>query len=944
MDLSYVGIHDFEMQQIDTFAISYKDNGRNAVAVDASIYKDRFGATQKIFEGVNGFYNISLTSLTEIDGESSYRLRINNTLIGEFQNPASSTDYTENIHTFENVLVETGDLIQIESNTHSNGTIPEGDGFAFSRGRWRSIDFECTGECRMEEKDGLLVFEAERFPLKGQWKLGNDAERASGGQYIYFNGPNSYTSVNTANVISYTFKINNPGNYTVKWTMRQPEGERGTDKGNDVWIYLSDDRGYAESLKLEDYEKFYGRSDDNFTLNGVAEVHNVGHRWLSAKFPTAGEYTLNIGGRSHGLQIDRLVLFQGMTINEAEQKIKEMAETSNCGSIVPVEPPQVYASPKSLVLPHPDTDLIIDGIEEESWFFFAPNFGSFESKGKNLPSASDLSYSFKAAYDSANIYFLIRVVDDLKRAYSWMETDYWNADQVELFFNPDNEHEVAGVYGPDAIQIRLNYGNDSSLYSGSGTWKGEADYAGFQYAYQDNDSGYVIEAKIPWEGISDSLDLKENLEIGFDIAVTDKDEASDPEHILTWANDTGAGDESKDTRKFGTLTLGSKDYPYLDRTTWRVLSADCEAQELQIDFRAIYEISHLHYLPRQDEGGPDGAIGAYEIYISNSKDIWGDPVHRSEFYYGDEPGQEDFKRLQKVELDSVVSGRYFKIVALSEARSGVEIPLSCLAEFNFLGKYISEAKNLLDTVKPIIHNLPGDLLAETGSEVCTATVYWSAPHTRDNYSGAVISSDHQPGDSFDLGTSKVTYTAMDLAGNATIDSFNIFVSDKKPPVFTSYPVNIHDTLAFGETMKNISWEEPEAFDPCSEVKLNSTHEAGTSFGPGITEVSYTAEDEFGNSSSISFFVQVESPLHTDDYSKNPQIRVFPVPAKNTLKVSLPKADGVKIRLYSITGTELKQISCSSMEEEIDVSGLPAGIYILQIELDECIYSEKAILR
>lgn len=383
LDLSYVGIQDFEMKQIDTFAISYKDPGRNAVAVDASIYKNRFGATQKIFDGVIGFYNISLSSLTEIDGESSYRLRINNSLIGEFQNPVSSIDYTEYIHTFENILVETGDLIQIESNTHSNNTIPEGEGFAFSRGRWRSIEFECTGECRMEETDGLLVFEAERFPLKGQWKLGYDSDKASGGEYIYFSGPNSYTSVNSADVISYTFKINNPGNYTVKWSMRQPEGERGTDKGNDVWIYLSDDRGYAESLKLEDYEKFYGRSDDNFTLNGVAEVHNLGHRWLTAKFPSAGEYTLNIGGRSHGLQIDRLVFFKGMTIDEAEQKMKDLAETSNCGSIVPVEPPQVYASPKSLVMPYLDTSLSIDGIEEESWFFFALTLETLNPREEN---------------------------------------------------------------------------------------------------------------------------------------------------------------------------------------------------------------------------------------------------------------------------------------------------------------------------------------------------------------------------------------------------------------------------------------------------------------------------------------------------------------------------------------------------------------------------------
>lgn len=977
-DISYVGIQDFEMTQIDTFVISYKDVGRNAVAVDASIYKNKFGATRKIFDGVTGFYKISLTSLTEIDGESSYRLRINNELIGEFQNPASSTDYTENVHTWENILVETEDVIQIESNTHSNNTIPEGDAFAFARGRWRSIDFECTGECVVEETDGLLVFEAERFELKGQWKLGYDADKASGGKYIYFSGPNSYQTVNQSNVISHTFRINNPGNYTVKWTMRQPVGERGTDKGNDAWIYLADDRGYAGSVKLEHFEKFYGRSDDNFNLNGTAEVHGLGHKWLTAKFPTAGEYTLNICGRSHGLQIDRLIFFKGMSQDEAAEKIKNIAETSNCGSVVPVEPPpQVYASPKSMVLPYLDKGLAIDGIEEESWFFFAPNSGCFESQGNQLPLSTDLSYSFKAAYDSVNVYFLVSVLDDQKHAYSGSGTDYWNSDHVNLFFNPDNEHEAAGLYGEDALHIRLNYGNDSSLYSGNGSWKGEADHAGFQYAYRDTDEGYMIEVQIPWEGIIDSLGLEEKRQIGFDITVSDMDEGEAPEHTISWANDTEAGDESRDTRKFGTFRLGNKNYPYLDRTRWKVIFVDSESDdpdralslkenaidgdnhthwhtrwyseqpplphELQIDFRAVYEISDLHYLPRQDEWGPNGTIGAYEIYISNSKDIWGEPIHRSEFDYGADPQKDDFKMLQKVKLDSVVRGRFFKIVALSEAQNDPEIESSCIAELNFLGKYISESVNPGDTISPIILNLPGDIYKETGSESCEATVYWTTPRIRDNYSGATLSADHEPGESFETGSTTVTYTALDAAGNATFGSFNIVVADKGAPVFTSYPENLIDTIRSGDSI-SVSWDIPEAYDLCGEINLNSSHESGSYFGPGTTEVSYTAEDESGNTSSISFLVQIESPLYNSGHYMNAGIKIYPVPAKNMLFLALPEADETLIRLYSITGTELQRNYCSSTKVEIDVSDLSGGLYMLCIELDDHIYTDKVIIR
>jgi hypothetical protein len=190
-----------------------------------------------------------------------------------------------------------------------------------------------TKQCVIEENNGLLVFEAERFKLKGKWKLGRDAEKASGGKYIYFDGPNSYKGVNMENVISYTFKINNPGNYSVKWMMRQPNGERGTDKGNDVWIYFSNDIGYAKDLQLKHFEKYYGRSDDNFTLNGVAEIHGAGHGWLTAKFTKTGTYTLNIGGRSHGLQIDKLLFFKDLTVEEAQTHMNKISETSDCSTL-----------------------------------------------------------------------------------------------------------------------------------------------------------------------------------------------------------------------------------------------------------------------------------------------------------------------------------------------------------------------------------------------------------------------------------------------------------------------------------------------------------------------------------------------------------------------------------------------------------------------------------
>lgn len=169
------------------------------------------------------------------------------------------------------------------------------------------------------ETDGLLVFEAERIELKGDWKLGIDEENASGGKYIYYDGPNNYQNQNANNTLSYSFKINTPGSYTFKWFVRQNEeergkveGQQGTDLSNDAWIRFLDGIGYFGSTQTTDFIKFYGRSDPGFWLHGVGEKDHK-HNWVNVKISEPGTYTMEIAGRSHGYQIDKIVMAKSIS-------------------------------------------------------------------------------------------------------------------------------------------------------------------------------------------------------------------------------------------------------------------------------------------------------------------------------------------------------------------------------------------------------------------------------------------------------------------------------------------------------------------------------------------------------------------------------------------------------------------------------------------------------
>ncbi len=137
-------LRDFNIPSIDGFVPAYKDKGRRALAVNAGMYKEKFAAATAIFDGNSGLYNVTITTVKETDGESTYRLRVSGELVGKFQNPETTQDMSTHTYTFQNIALNKDDVIQVEFNSTSNGKIPEGNAFAFARGRWRQLEIVKT--------------------------------------------------------------------------------------------------------------------------------------------------------------------------------------------------------------------------------------------------------------------------------------------------------------------------------------------------------------------------------------------------------------------------------------------------------------------------------------------------------------------------------------------------------------------------------------------------------------------------------------------------------------------------------------------------------------------------------------------------------------------------------------------------------------------------------
>ena len=141
------GVSDYDYQlnattnffPVDGSVPYYKDKKNKALAINAAEKKNRnvYSAAKTHFKGKPGRYQITLVTLTEIDGESEYQVSMGEKLLGKFKNPANRADYEEMFFDCGIVELENNSEIRVEFNAVTNGKIPENDETAYSRGRWR---------------------------------------------------------------------------------------------------------------------------------------------------------------------------------------------------------------------------------------------------------------------------------------------------------------------------------------------------------------------------------------------------------------------------------------------------------------------------------------------------------------------------------------------------------------------------------------------------------------------------------------------------------------------------------------------------------------------------------------------------------------------------------------------------------------------------------------
>jgi hypothetical protein len=129
--------------------------------------------------------------------------------------------------------------------------------------------------------------------------------------------------------------------------------------------------------------------------------------------------------------------------------------------------------------------------------------------------------------------------------------------------------------------------------------------------------------------------------------------------------------------------------------------------------------------------------------------------------------------------------------------------------------------------------------------------------------------------------------------------------------------------------------EATATDNCTDPVSNTTQNPapGTQLGVGVHTITFTAQDDSGNSSTCSFDLTVEEELSVNTASLQ-SIRFFPNPARSVVILENPQnLELQELKIYDLRGRALMDINLKSMgsQKTIDVSHLASAPYLLVLK-------------
>lgn len=120
------------------------DPEEHGLAVNPKRFGEGMAGGEMVYAGPEGIFDVELVAVAEEDGESVYELEVGGKKLGERVNPETAEKRRVVRHRWAGVKLKPGDRIRVWFGGRTNGKIPEGDGTAWSRGRWRGLEIKAA--------------------------------------------------------------------------------------------------------------------------------------------------------------------------------------------------------------------------------------------------------------------------------------------------------------------------------------------------------------------------------------------------------------------------------------------------------------------------------------------------------------------------------------------------------------------------------------------------------------------------------------------------------------------------------------------------------------------------------------------------------------------------------------------------------------------------------
>jgi hypothetical protein len=217
-----------------------------------------------------------------------------------------------------------------------------------------------------------------------------------------------------------------------------------------------------------------------------------------------------------------------------------------------------------------------------------------------------------------------------------------------------------------------------------------------------------------------------------------------------------------------------------------------------------------------------------------------------------------------------------------------------------------------DVIAPVFSNCPSNMVIAANTASCSGIATWGTPIATDNCLLSALSSNFQSGDVFPLGTTTITYTAFDFAGNTTTCSFDVTVNNVLTSTIIETAVtcnNANDgsidlTIGGGTAPFSVDWNNDGAHDG---EDLN-----------GISGGNYTANIIDANGCTLSATASVSEP---DALQIQTDVLLHPT--------SCNTASG-EIHISAIGGTLAYNYNWNNGNTTPDLNAVPAGVYTLTL--------------